>query len=385
MAELRVLHIMSSFGGGISTFIYNLVTEIDHVDMIFDVATYSEVPDYFQAMIEAKGGYIYRLINPKKAGYKLFSDSIMTVLRSSDYQAIYCHIDGYRALAYYQQVRQHSKLLAKHFYIHAHHQYNGSSNGLFEAGIRSINLLVNNKISRRPVGCSLEAIEALYGKQNIDQPVVIPNSIDLDQLIQDSSSQEKVRQEWRYAHGFSEETFLIGQIGRLTPVKGHAFSLELMQTLSLVEQDFHFLIAGNGELEEKLKKQAKQLGISQLVTFLGRVSPVYPLLASLDLLILPSRAEGLGTVVIEAQAVGLPVLVSEGVPAEVDLNLGLVNRLPLGREWESLIRNKMQARSKEMFLDPAIRRQRLEERNYSNRSAVQLIRQLIDQDQTDCE
>lgn len=383
MAMKRVLHIMSSFGGGISTFIYNLTMEIDRVDMIFDVATYSEVPDYFQAMIEAKGGHIYRLINPKKAGYKVFSDTLLRILKSNQYDAVYCHIDGYRALAYYKEVRHFSKKLSKHFYIHAHHQYDGSSKGLFEAGIRRMNLWVNNHISRRPVGCSLEAMEALYGSQNIKQPVVIPNSIDLDQLIHDAQSQVKVRREWRQAHGLSEETYLIGQIGRLTPVKEHSFSLELMQVLSLEERDFHFLIAGNGVLEENLKKRAKQLGINQLVTFLGRVSPVYPLLASLDLLILPSRAEGLGTVVVEAQAVGLPVLVSEGVPAEVDLNLGLVNRLPLGKEWVSNILNKMHARSKEMVVEPGVRRQRLEENNYSNLAAVKIFRQLIDQDQTD--
>ncbi len=80
----------------------------------------------------------------------------------------------------------------------------------------------------------------------------------------------------------------------------------------------------------RLQAKARELGISEKVQFLGSRDDVPELMRGADLLLLPSLFEGLGLVVVEAQAVGLRSLISDIIPAEVEVVQNLVHRLALG-------------------------------------------------------
>lgn len=77
-----------------------------------------------------------------------------------------------------------------------------------------------------------------------------------------------------------------------------------------------------------MERKAEELGIAGQVRFLGLRKDIPELLGALDGFLLPSLYEGLGIVLIEAQAAGVPCLVSEEVPREADLELGMISRLP---------------------------------------------------------
>ena len=76
------------------------------------------------------------------------------------------------------------------------------------------------------------------------------------------------------------------------------------------------------------KKSAKAL--EQKVLFMGLRDDVHRLMQAMDLFLLPSKFEGLPVTLVEAQAAGLPCVVSEAVPREADLGCGLIGFLPLG-------------------------------------------------------
>ncbi|MBR1629358.1 MAG: glycosyltransferase, partial [Lachnospiraceae bacterium] len=82
------------------------------------------------------------------------------------------------------------------------------------------------------------------------------------------------------------------------------------------KMDAQLLIVGEGHLQEALCSKAAALSLEDRVVFTGSLDDVASALCAMDLFVLPSLYEGLGIVNIEAQAAGLPILVSDNVPDE---------------------------------------------------------------------
>lgn len=99
-------------------------------------------------------------------------------------------------------------------------------------------------------------------------------------------------------------------VGRLEPQKGHAVLLQALPQLIARYPGLSLDIIGEGSLRRLLEDQARDLGISESVRFLGARPVDAGILGAYDVLCMPSRWEGLGIAAIEAQAVGVPVLAS---------------------------------------------------------------------------
>ena len=140
--------------------------------------------------------------------------------------------------------------------------------------------------------------------------VVIPNGIEPD--LFKPLDREKIKREL----GLNKK--VVGYVGGLKPIKRADKFHEIFETIAST-QEVEFLVVGDGELREKIEKECKQRKIN--VKFVGRVPndevPYY--INAMDVLILPSRNEGFGTVVIEAQSCGVPVVGSDngGIPEAI--------------------------------------------------------------------
>ena len=123
--------------------------------------------------------------------------------------------------------------------------------------------------------------------------------------------------------GHGRECPLIGSVAQLSPYKGHAVLLDALATLREELPQFHCVIAGEGKLRSRLESRAAELGLTKQVTFLGFRRDVPELMASFDVLAMPSLTEGLGlaileaflagTVVVASATGGIPELVKDGV------------------------------------------------------------------------
>ncbi|MFO6424522.1 glycosyltransferase [Motilimonas sp. KMU-193] len=100
---------------------------------------------------------------------------------------------------------------------------------------------------------------------------------------------------------------IIGCSGRLVPEKGHKY---LIQALPLLPKQTHLVIAGHGSEFVSLNELVTKLGLSQQVTFLGRVDDMVSFYQSLDVFCLPSLNEGMPLAPLEAQACGVPAVVT---------------------------------------------------------------------------
>ena len=106
----------------------------------------------------------------------------------------------------------------------------------------------------------------------------------------------------------ASRTRVVGTAGPLERIKGHAYFLEAARIVLHEGHDAEFLIAGAGPEEEALRHLARRLGVADHVTFATYVREYAEVLEALDVFVLPSLAQGLGTVMLEAMALGKPVV-----------------------------------------------------------------------------
>jgi glycosyltransferase involved in cell wall biosynthesis len=116
--------------------------------------------------------------------------------------------------------------------------------------------------------------------------------------------------------GLPPEDLIVGTVGRLVPVKGHAWLLKSVPRVLAEVPQACFALIGEGPLAEHLRQLAEELAISRRVMFLGARQDVPECLAALDLFVLPSLNEGMGLALVEAMAMGLPVVATRvgGIP-----------------------------------------------------------------------
>jgi glycosyltransferase involved in cell wall biosynthesis len=116
--------------------------------------------------------------------------------------------------------------------------------------------------------------------------------------------------------GMHTEGPLIGTIGRLHPVKGQHYFLEAAALVATSHPTAKFILVGDGPLEAELRGQTRALGLEDKVIFTGYYPHVERILAVLDVFCLPSLAEGMGLVLLEAMYFGKPVVASNvgGIP-----------------------------------------------------------------------
>jgi glycosyltransferase involved in cell wall biosynthesis len=134
---------------------------------------------------------------------------------------------------------------------------------------------------------------------------VIHNGVDM--IEHGSLAQER----WlRSELGVDQEEFVIGIVGSLYPVKGHACLFHAMKTVVAHRPKTRLLVIGQGELEQTLRQMVSELEIEQVVSFLGLRDDVPRILPLLDLFVLPSLSEGLSVALLEAMSAGVPVIAS---------------------------------------------------------------------------
>jgi glycosyltransferase involved in cell wall biosynthesis len=151
----------------------------------------------------------------------------------------------------------------------------------------------------------------------------------------------------RTALGIPADAFVIGHAGRMMEQKNHRFLIEIFAEIARREAEAHLLLIGEGPLRGAIEQQVHRLGLIERVSFAGVRSDVPRLMrGAMDLFLFPSLFEGLPLVGMEAQAAGLPMVISDVIAPELDILPELVHRLPLAwpaRVWADKIQSVMES------------------------------------------
>lgn len=311
-----VLHVVGKMDrAGAETMLMNLYRHIDRTQIQFDFITFtSEAGDYDAEILEM-GGNIIPIIanNPIDRMLKLQ----LFLKKNPKYEIIHAHM--LLSNAFHLIAAKNAGV--KHRISHSHNTSNGKSgtvNKIYEKWA----LITNQKVATYKIACGELAAEYLFGtKKNV---WLLPNAVDIRKMIEVAdNSRSYISQE------FNDNGIKIIQVGRLSAVKNHKFSLKIADQLKSLNIDFTLYIVGQGPLEDDLKQQVKDKLLENNVKFLGVRTDITELMASADYMIMPSLHEGFPVVLVESQATGLKSIVSNKVSTEVDLGLSLVEFLPI--------------------------------------------------------
>ena len=193
--------------------------------------------------------------------------------------------------------------------------------------------------------CSKIAGEWLFGKDIVesDKFKVIHNAIDYDKFKYDEKARNKIRKDLN----IRESDVVIGHVGRFVNQKNHDFLINVFNKCYEQNNNYKLLLVGTGELEEYIKEKVKILGIENNVIFAGFQSNVNEYMQAMDIFAFPSLFEGLGLVLVEAQASGLPCIATANtVPDEVKINSNFYFVNLNVNEWVQTIQNIKLARVK---------------------------------------
>ena len=206
--------------------------------------------------------------------------------------------------------------------------------------------------------------------------IAVPTGINLKRF--DPARPDLVDMRARF--NLPRDAFVIGLIAVLRKAKGHRFLLQAVKRLAPEFPQVKLLIAGTGPQEQNIKNLVKELGLGEQVLMLGHQDDIPSLLRALDVFVLPAQEEALGTALVEATAMGVPVIATRigGIP-EVVGETGLLFESEdveaLANHLRTLIRSpELAAR---LRVQGAARARELYDENIMVRRTEELYRQAV--------
>jgi glycosyltransferase involved in cell wall biosynthesis len=184
--------------------------------------------------------------------------------------------------------------------------------------------LKKNLLSKRKYTQNVDAIIAISegvkkvlvrGGINAKIIRVIPDGIDFAPY-EDKTSKDYLRQEL----SFAPDDFLVGIVAQLTDEKGHKYLIQATKHLKEHTPNIKIIVVGEGPMQLELDKQVKEIQGEDMVFFLGFREDIPQILNALDVFVLSSDHEGLGSIIMDAMACRLPIVASRvgGIPEVVD-------------------------------------------------------------------
>ena len=317
---IRILQVgMSPYYGGTEAFLMSQYRAIDRTKVQFDFLNVYAEKIACQDEIEALGGHVYYLDmarhNGVRAYYKkmdaFFSDN------AKNFDAIHCN---FQSLINTDMLKYAKKYGIKVRIAHAHNSGYGTEPSRKQKLLIALNRITLGAYATNYFACSSLAAEWMFGRN----AVIIKNAIDAEKY----SYSEKIRNEIRKQWGL-EEQYVVIFVGRLDPQKNPIFMLEIFSEIKKIKTTARLLVVGDGILRSKMIEKIQELGLTDSVDMLGSRNDVDRLLQAADVFVLPSKFEGLGIVLIEAQAAGLPTFTTADVVPEEAKITDLLTFIPL--------------------------------------------------------
>jgi len=330
----RVLHIVSSMErGGAETLIMNIYRHIDREKVQFDFITHSDEQGDFDQEIKEMGGKIFRISSLGSSGPIHYLKSLIKVMSSNKYIAIHAHTDfqsGFPALA--------AKICKINHRICHSHSNNWLKNGFKGLLMLKVLQMLIKMSATKLCSCSEEAASFLYGRYS-NGVHILKNGIDINEFLAvDKKAKDQILEELQ----ISMDVKIIGHVGRFSESKNHLFLLKVLKQMVEKDPSYIALLVGDGPLRQTIELEVERLGLDKHVRFLGVRSDIPKLMKVFDVFLFPSKFEGFGIVLLEAQCAGIPCIVADTVPKSTDMELGLVTYLPLEEDllrWSNSIEN----------------------------------------------
>lgn len=321
MQQIRVLQVVTYMGrGGLETMLMNYYRKIDRSRIQFDFLVHRKFDADYDEKIRQMGGRIYRInrLNPFSRKYCKQLNSFFK--EHSEYKIVHSHLDCMAGIPLKYAKKNNVPVRI----VHAHSSSQTKDRKYF------FKLLYKQIIPRYATdfyACSEAAGKWMFGNHRFS---VLNNAIDSQKYSYDAKTARRIRSEL----GIPDDTLVIGHVGRFHPPKNHEMVVKIFSEILKRRHNAKLILVGAGYLQQRIKDLAADMNVREHVVFTGIRSDVCDLLQAMDVFLFPSLYEGLPVSIIEAQAAGLPCIISDKVPIECK-KTDLVQQIKLSESFES--------------------------------------------------
>jgi glycosyltransferase involved in cell wall biosynthesis len=339
---IRILHVVGGMSrGGIETGLMHVLRHIDRDRFQMDFLVHTTKPCAYDEEIRSFGSLIIPCPLDRRRPW-VYAANFKQILREyGPYDIVHSHVHHFSGY-----VLRLAKQAGVPFRIaHSHNDTSSEAKaGWYRRWYRTLTEWWIARHATGSLGCSRKAAADLFGSQWESDPRcrILFYGIDVKPFHEFVDSLA-IRAEF----GIPADAFVIGHVGRFVEQKNHPFLIEIAAEVAKREPKMRLLLVGEGVLQPEIERQVEQMGLSDRVIFAGSRPDIPRLMrGAMDVFLLPSLFEGLPVVGIEAQAAGLPFILSDTITREVEIIKPLVKWLSLSQPastWAEILLNHRDA------------------------------------------
>ncbi len=298
--RIKIAHCVVALSGGVGSMIMNY---FDHMKDEYEIhiITQDLVSEEYKNIYERRG-YIIHLVPSKREGISKNIKALKEIFRKERFDIVHAHMTFTNVFPLFAAKTVGIPVRISHSHLSG------------KADLRARIAAILNKMAATDLfACGEEAGKVLYGKSKF---MLIKNAISLKEY----QYNEEIRKIQRELLGFKASDRIYCHVGRFTDQKNHTFLIDIFSEIAKKDNHAKLILIGEGELEIKIREKVKAVKLEEKVIFAGFVEDVPLKLQAVDVFLLPSKVEGLCIAAIEAQAAGLPCILSEQVDPATKVN-----------------------------------------------------------------
>lgn len=336
---IRIAHIIGKWvGGGVEATVMNYYRHINHEEIQFDFICDSDSTNIPYEEIKKLGGKV--VLIPPYQHVISYQKELKKLFKVENYEIVHSHINALSVFPLHAAKKAGVPIRIAH--SHSTTNKKEWKKNLLKQILRPLSKVYATDY----MCCSELAGRWLFGDKayNEGKVYLLNNAIDLEKFAYDEKTRKMKREELE----ITDETLVIGHVGRFVAQKNHTFLIDIFNEVHKKNSNSVLLLAGQGPLVEEIKAKVNNLGLTNSVKFLGQRNDINELYQAFDVFLLPSLYEGLGMVLIEAQCAGNYCICSTEVPSVVKMsdNLEFANLNDSPDEWANKIISRKSTKEK---------------------------------------
>lgn len=310
---VRVAQVIGqAINGGTESFAMNYYKHMDHSLVQFDFFVESESKIIDENIIESMGGKV--VIIPSYSHVGKYIKTLIKLFKEGKYDIVHSNMNALSVFTLFAAKRAGVKVRI----AHSHSTTNKREK--IRNFVKNILRHFSKLYATHYFACSELAGRWLFGDKTFDkgEVTVINNAIELEKYKFNEEIRDGLRAEYDLTYNF-----VIGHIGRFMSQKNHTFMIDIFSEVVKRRSDAKLLLIGDGPLFDEIVDKVHMLRLEDKVIFTGVKQNAYDFYNAMDVFVLPSLYEGLPVVGVEAQASGLPMVVSDTITRDLNIAGGV--------------------------------------------------------------
>lgn len=300
--KIRILQVTGSLRmGGLENVAMNIFRYADKDKYEFDFLVYGDKEEFFEREVRELGGRVYHISYPHNNPVKYMREMRQIMKEHGPYDVVHSHSLFNSGFVMAAAKKENIKIRI----AHGHSDRRKIKQSFFRESYNNFMRYLINKYVTKRFACSSGAAMYLYGEKYSSDCYIVNNGVDVKKFVFNVEERNKIRDELNL-NGCK----VVGHVGRLVNVKNQEKIIDVFSYAYKQDRSLRLVIAGDGELKVQLQSKIDSLGLHNVANLIGIRSDVSSLLSAFDVYMMPSFYEGVSVSLIEAQASGVPCLVS---------------------------------------------------------------------------